>query len=336
MVTLFVSCEEYYHPVLEQVPGMMVVESRLTNDPKQNFVRLSMTRNFNSTDAVEWITSAKIELMEVKGKTTSASQIQPGYYTFQETPVTGKAYVLKISYQNDIFESDPVVMPPMPTIDALYALHKDDKVYRTNAYGVPELFTIPGREISIDATLSPELQNFLFSWRTIILWKTYPPNPPKYGWKSFYDEGNFNLCARQDYSISDKINHHPLFSLAYNSQKYLDSPDYISDNWIVIIDQYGISEKSYKYHKKLNMQLSAEASLFEPQVSQVYGNVHCKNNPSKIILGYFDVNSYRQYRYYLNLGLSEKSTVVLRKLNTYPHIPASGDTIAKPKFWESN
>ena len=65
---LFASCEEYYTPDLEVVPGMLVVESHLTNDPRQNFVRLSMTQDFYSTVQEEIIIGAKVDLIELGGQ----------------------------------------------------------------------------------------------------------------------------------------------------------------------------------------------------------------------------------------------------------------------------
>src|SRR5665648_1214529 len=50
IAVLFVSCEEYYNPDMDVVSGLLVVESHLTNDTKQNFVKLSMTRDFYSTN----------------------------------------------------------------------------------------------------------------------------------------------------------------------------------------------------------------------------------------------------------------------------------------------
>lgn len=347
LAVLFVSCEEYYKPYLEIVPGTLVVESRLTNDSLQNFVRLSKTRDFYSSNAVEWITGAKVELIQIFGVTTKGIEVKPGYYTFQDKPVVGKSYILWISYNKNIYESEPVVMPPLPKIDSLYTIHRIEKEYRTNGYGTPELFDTPVREINIDATISHKLEYYRFTWRAIIQWEYFPPpppppnagppGPPTYGWRSIYDNASFNMAGPKDFSTSDKVQKHPVLSLAYNGQSYLDSATQIPANWIVIVDQYGITKNSFDYHEKLNKQFSAEGSLFDPVLTQVYGNIHCKNDPSKIVLGFFDVNSYRQYRYYFNFGTGPDNQVIQRRLNRYFDIPDYGDTIGiHPEFWEDN
>jgi hypothetical protein len=65
--------------------------------------------------------------------------------------------------------------------------------------------------------------------------------------------------------------------------------------------------------------------------------MRCKNDASKTVLGYFDLNSYRHYRYYINLGTNEKSKVIKREIRSYPTIPDRGYVRGiPPVFWENN
>lgn len=341
-IVLFVSCEEYYKPELEVVPGILVVESQLTNDPVQNFVRLSMTRNFYSTDAVEKIFGARVDLIELGGQTNKATERSTGYFTFATTPVPGKRYILRISHQKDTYESDAVIMPPLPTIDTLYTTHKIEKSFQTDAYGVPDEIETPVRVICIDAPITKSLQYYRFNWRAILQWSYFPeamgpPPPPYFGWISRYDNGLFNISGMKAFSVSTQVKNHPIFSLAYNSKSYLDSAEQIPMGWIVILHQYGTSRESNAFHEKLNKQLSAEGSLFDPVLTQVYGNIHCKNDRAKTILGFFDLNSYRQYRYFLNPGPTANSSVIQRRLSRQPEIPDAGFVRGTPPaFWENN
>ena len=112
IVMFFASCEDYYKPKLDVVPGLLVVEAHLTNDQNQNFIRLSKSQDFYNTGKAEKINDAKVYLIEVEGQTTLADERETGYFTFPQTPVAGKKYMLRISYQTDIYESDVVIMPP--------------------------------------------------------------------------------------------------------------------------------------------------------------------------------------------------------------------------------
>lgn len=341
ILSLFVSCEDYYKPELEVVPGLLVVESHVTNDPSQNFVRLFKTDDFYNINTTEKVIGAKVDLIEIGGQITRAVENSTGYFTFQKTLIPGKKYVLRVSYQKDTYESDQVTMPPIPQIDSLYTIHQVQQSYRTNAYGVPEEVLTPGRKIAIDAPITSALQYYRFSWKAVIEWVYYPPAvmfppPPYFGWITKYDKGLFNIAGPKEFSVSTKVKNHPILSLAYDSELYLDSAKQIAMGWILIIDQYGISRDSYKFHDKLNKQFSADGSLFDPLLTQVYGNMRCKNDASKIALGFFDLNSYRQYRYYLNLGTNENSKGIQRRLNRYLPIPSAGYVRENPpEFWEN-
>lgn len=343
-LALFVSCEEYYKPDLDVVPSILVVESHLTNDPEQNFVKLSMTSDFYNTAENKKVIDATVYLVQVGGPTLKGTDGGTGYFTFSETPTPGKKYYLRISNQEDIYESETILMPPLPKIDTLYTRHKIEKSYRTDAYGVPELIETPKREVYIDAPITSALEHYRFNYRAVIQWVYNPPAPPVgppppswFGWKSIYDFGMFNIAGPKEFSVSDKITKHSIVSLAYNGQVYLDSITQVGMGWILIVDEYGITKSSYDFHEKLNKQFSAEGSLFDPVLTQVYGNIHCKSDPTKLVLGFFDLNSYRQYRYYLNLGAGDDIQVVQRRLSRYLDIPYDGHLIGvRPVFWESN
>lgn len=344
LVLLFSSCEEYYYPKLESTPGKIVVESLVTNDPNQNFVKLSMTRDFYGTNQLDMLSGAKVRLVQIGGTIVTANETGPGYYIFPETPIPGKRYMLRISYQQNLYESEILQMPPTPAIDSIYNGHIIKKEYVTDGYGVPRLTEVPSREIYVDAPITPDLAYYRFTWKEVLQWVYTPPAPPlgpppptMYGWNSFIDQDLFNLAGPKQFSSSAQIKKHPVLSLAYNSQFYLDSITQVAAGWIIILDEYGISKSSYDFHEELNKQLAAEGSLFDPVLTQVYGNIKCTNDPKQIILGFFDLNSYRQQRYYLNMGLNENSGVSFHEIFRYIEIPLRGDTLGnRPEFWEYN
>lgn len=350
IVSLFVSCEEIYKPELEIVPGNLVVESHVTNDPSQNFVKLSKTNDFYNTEAQEKVTGARVDLVQVTGTNLrpietpfKSTENSPGFYAFQNLPVPGNKYKLRIMVGKDIFESNLEQMPPLPVIDSLYTGYKVERSYRTDSYGPPTLVESPGQEIYIDAPITPTLQYYRFNWRTVLQWTYYPratngpPTPSYFGWLSRYPDGKFDLAGIKQFSNSNHVTKHSIISLPYNIQAYLDSSAQIGAGWVMILDQYGISKGAYDYYENLNKQLTAEGNLFDPLLAQVYGNIRCKNDASKIVLGYFDLNSYRHYRYFIDLGFSEKTKVIKHEIKKYPEIPDKGYVRGiPPVFWEIN
>lgn len=343
IILAFYSCEEYYKPELENVQSILVVEAHLTNDPKQNFVKLSMTSDFYGVNSPEKVTGARVDLVELAGTTNRANEISDGYFTLTKIPTQGRTYMLRIQHKGNTYESGNIVMPPLPKPELLYTSHKIERKYLTNAYGVPYQVEIPGRELYIDAGISNSLSYYAFNWRAVLQWTYSPPAidgpapPIYYGWKSRTDRSLFNIAGPKEFSVPEKIKNHKLMSIAYDGNLYLDSIQQIPLGWIVILDMYGINKSSYSFYEKLNKQFSAEGSLFDPILTQVQGNIFCKNDQSKIVLGFFDLKSYKQFRYYIHPGYGKDEDVILRQIHKYPDIPDSGLVFDfPPDFWEIN
>ena len=160
-----------------------------------------------------------------------------------------------------------------------------------------------------------------------------PPPPPVYGWESHYETGQFNIAGPKKFSQAVQIEKQPIILLPYDAKVFLE-PDSIPNGWIIIIDQYGTSKGSYEYHQKLNSQFAADGSLFDPIQTQIYGNIKCKTDPVKMAFGYFELNSYRQYSYYLFL-YNPMGAITLRQIFRYPDIPVEGTKVdLPPEWWE--
>lgn len=344
ILMFFVSCEEIYKPELEIVSGNLVVESHVTNDPDLNFVKLSKTNDFYNPMPQEKVTGARVELVQFKGFgyydfeiVYNSTEISPGHYIFKDTPVPGNKYRLRITLGNDVYESNLEHMPPLPHIDSLYTGFKLERSYRTDAYGPPTLVETPSQEIYIDAPITSSLQYYRFNWRTVLQWTNLsPPIPPIQGWLTRYQNGVFNLAGIKEFSHSNRVTKHSILSLPYNLQAYIETDKQMGCGWIVILDQFGISNDSYNYFENLNKQQTSEGNLFDPLLTQVYGNMHCSTDSSKIVFGNFNLNSYKQHRYFFYLGSNEKSKVIRRQINHYQDIPARGLFQGiPPSFWET-
>lgn len=366
LLVLFSACEETYMPSIDIVPGSLVVEARLTNDNTKNFIRLSQSRDFYSTDPVIWATGAKVELVEAGEKTTiKGSEIKPGNYAFPQNPSPGKSYALRITWQNNVYQSDFSTMPPIPAIDSFYTENYIQKTIKLDGYGVPVTYEIPGRQILVNAPLSSELNYFRFNCRAVIQWvyskvpgidsipEPIDPGETKsaslnnsiatprdtvlYGWITITNASEYDLAGPKEYSTSSELARHVVRWLDYRGGLYLDSTTQRPYNWIFTIEQFGLSKATYDFYTMLNQQFEANGNLFDPVTAQVESNVHCVNDPTKKVLGFFDLSSYARYRYYLNLGSGSDNTVVLRRLNYFYDIPDRGYIMFyKPEFWETD
>ncbi|MFW6290436.1 MAG: DUF4249 family protein, partial [Mariniphaga sp.] len=129
------------------------------------------------------------------------------------------------------------------------------------------------------------------------------------------------------------ISRHPVEFFSYNEQSLLDTTQR-GMGWIYIMHQYGISESAYNFYKDLNSQLKAEGKIFDPLFVQARNNLKCVSSPGKVVLGNFEIASYREYRYYVRLN-SYSGNHTIRPINVFHDIPPSGVVPMRlPWFWE--
>ncbi|MCX6239821.1 MAG: DUF4249 domain-containing protein [Bacteroidia bacterium] len=333
LLVFFVSCEQYYQPDIERIDGQLVVEARITNDLSRNLVHLTRTRSFNDKVPLTEVSGATVELVENKTNKIRGTESSPGFYVFNSVPVSGKNYFLRIGILNDIYESQEVTMPPIPTINNFISEYVIKKVYVNNVEGIPQPFDKPEREFYADMPVTNSLSYYRFDVKTVWEWhwdsipNTHSSIPSAYGWYVYHEKESFNLAGPKNFSLAEKIEKHPLLAVSYNIYDYLyadtlftKADTLYTKGCIIVVDQYGTSKESYEYHEKMNSQFLAVGSLFDPIQTQIYGNVICKTNASKIVFGYFDLNSYAQFRFYFNLW-EPPGKVILRQIFRYPDIP---------------
>jgi len=231
-------------------------------------------------------------------------------------------------------------MPPLPTILNTYSGNKVKRTYEIDSYGAFVSYDTKGQDIYIDAPVTDALAYYRFSTRSILEWIDQPittsgnPPPPIYGWRSIYENANFNIAGPKTFSQTVEIDKHQLLWQAFDPKYYFFTENMFFAGWIIIVDQFGTSKGSYEYHEKLNSQFSADGSLFDPILTQIYGNITCKTDPAKIVYGYFDLNSYRQFRYATKNEVQKDGTK-LRQILRYPDIPDYGrKQDMAPDWWE--
>ena len=339
LVIFLSSCEEVYHPAIKTAGGQLVVEALITNDSTQNFVHLTRTAGFYSVSTSQIVTGAVVKLVDSNGIILSGVESTSGMFGFKKTPQVGQRYKLQILTQGDLYESETVTMPPVPTIDNFYSARVDKKEYVTNASGVPVATTVTGQELYLDAPVTAACSNYRFDFRAVMEWVYVVPNtpiPPSiFGWQSLLNNNTYNIAGPKKFSQSGKIEKQLLMMLPYNTYGLIQVGASVA-GWILILHQYGTTQGSYDYHEMLNNQLTAQGSLFDPVQTQIYGNITCKTDSSKIAYGYFDLNSTTQYRYYINFSTTDPTIgVTIRAIANSPDIPDNGKLVNQhPAWWQ--
>jgi hypothetical protein len=134
----------------------------------------------------------------------------------------------------------------------------------------------------------------------------------------------------------------------------------------ILVKQYGLTQTEFEYWTNLSKTTQSTGSLFDPQPSQVTGNIKNKANPKELVFGYFGATEETEKRIFMTPRLGYYETCVIdtlpvacpspeiecvfntnKLLITYisltdvTAVPPScadcrlqGGTIVRPEFWE--
>ena len=337
----FFACETVYVPNLDQVESLLVVDARLFWEKEDNYIILKESNGFNDTELFKPFTSALVQLLDNNGNGYIATQTDPGVYELNSKLDISLSYRLHIIARGETFVSGYEDYLPVPHIDTLYGEHAEHWIQPGGETSVESFIKSEGQRVFIDIDSENQSRFYRFEARKILQYHfpfdTVIGGAPvvafKFGWKSFYPEGGFNIATSSEYSKDMNISKHPMDFFGYDSKWFL-KPGETGDGWIYILYQYSLSEPAYNFYRDLNYQLEAKGKIFDPMYVQARNNLSCSTNPKKIILGNFEIGNFREHRFFVKPDLLTGNHIV-RRINRFDEIPESGlNNMYQPWFWQ--
>lgn len=343
IIMTVIACEEIYHPDLEEVDDLLVVEAILISDRPTNSIYLYKTKGFNEADeSYPKVGGATVYLTDDKNNRIDCSEYDEGVYTLAAELDTSRSYRLNIELEGEMYISDMQSVPETPHLDSVYGQREYQVTVEGTANSTEDISKEYGIKLYTDIKYTGNTNHYRFYGRKVIQYTDYfdtvingmPVQPRIYIWRSIYPQGIFNIAGPAEYSTSKDIKKQPLEFFQNNFYKFF--PDtMVFEGWIYLIDQYGLNEDTYNYYENLNLQLGTEGRIFDPIYTQVEGNIKCSTTPSTIVLGNFEISSHAEWRYYLIYDQLHEP-FKLKVIPYYYYIPYSGYIkMYMPDFWES-
>lgn len=295
-VALIQCIDPYSPPEIKSDVSYLVVDAFMDSGTGEIVVTLSRTVPLDTTVVVT--ESNAIVTLEVKsGQTIPLSNMGNGKFSF--TGITGSTtdeYRLKIrTADGKEYYSDFVRVKETPPIDSI-------------------TWEAGSRKLSINVTTHDFVNNSRFyRWRyeeTFQYRSGYQSNVyynastdqvvPRYVsdtlavyecWKTSLST---NILVATSKNLSqDVINKFAVVELDADSWKH-------KIKYSLLLKQYAIDEAEYNYWNQLKKTTESVGTIFDPQPSQITGNLHCSTDPDEPVLGYFSVSSVVEQRIFIN------------------------------------
>jgi hypothetical protein len=310
----FIRCTEIYKPDISSDTQALIVEGLITDEAGPFTIKLSMAKplQFDSVNSTTYaVRFATLTVTDNESKTYELKESTPGNYVMPETfkSKIGNIYKLQIKTKDgNSYESNPEKLLPPQTYDSIHGiLSTQDYINSKN-----EVQHVEGVDIMVDLFKSLSttdlVQSNRFKFNVIIqyLFITTEMDPDTgkestnwhwfhVGWNTFSLNSMENITEERSGTSNSLIKNHSVGFMPFKASSYGLTMSYPNIIHYLRVSHYTMNNDSYLFYKKANNQLSASGKIFDPITSQLYGNIKCVNDPSKKVLGLFEVSSVKQY-----------------------------------------
>jgi hypothetical protein len=74
----------------------------------------------------------------------------------------------------------------------------------------------------------------------------------------------------------------------------------LSVEYSILVHQYALTQGAYEFLEEMKKNTEETGSLFDPQPSQLSGNIHCLTSPSELVIGYVIIASAQSGRIFIS------------------------------------
>lgn len=331
LIMTLIGCTEVYIPEVNSDTQALIVEGLITDGVGPFTIKLSMAKPlaFDYVGAATAVLYAKLVILDDENHAFTLDDAGSGNYSTPTNfkPQIGASYKLHIETKDgSIYESKMEKLLPPQNCDSIRGFYTIKDYLNSNK----ELEDAAGADICVDLFKSMStsesvpscrfVSNVTVQYQYTITGTDLFGNPTNdwfwflFGWKTFTLNGTENITAEKVASPNPIIRNHSVGFMPLSATNYGFTIPYESlVVYYLRMNQYTMNSDSYRFYKDANAQLSANGKIFDPIASQLYGNMKCVNNSSKVVLGLFEVSSVKQHAFIVR-GSSYDQTVSISKV----------------------
>ncbi|KAA8478438.1 uncharacterized protein DUF4249 [Arcticibacter tournemirensis] len=287
------SCKEPYYPDVDKSGAYyLVVEGTIFNGDNKTVIKLSRTADLKDTK-VKGEAKAILTVEDEDNSKFGLAEEENGVYSATLTNLqVDKKYRLRIKTSNGKeYLSDFVALKNTPEIDSV--------TWAKNADGV---------SISVNAH-DDENRGRYYRWLYEQTWEFHSPYISNYDyeepfiidrinsndifqcWKS---QSSSTVIIKSTVNLSkDQVDHYQLLNIPMNSW-------YLSVLYSVLVKQYVMTQEEYQYWQKIKKNTEELGSIFDPQPSEIPGNIHCVSDKDEVVIGYVGACVPRERRIFIS------------------------------------
>jgi len=298
-----VGCRVPYEPsAIKGKTGYLVVDGMIVNGNGQTVVTLTRSTGWHDSLTVVYERNARAQIEGTDNSVFSLTENPNGQYMADGLNLNPNlTYRLKIKTSDGaIFASDYVPVLKTPPIDSITWKQDTDKVDRTLT------------DLAIYVNTHDPLNNTrYYRWNYEETWKYHSNLVSKVHINNFQvyantqaDQDKLYYCWQTNNSNSIIIDNTVKLSQDVISLKQLTliQGNSLKKSFIysILVKQYALTQKAYEFYEIMKMNSEQTGSLFDPQPSEINGNIKNLSNPSEPVIGYVSISNLSSNRVYIS------------------------------------
>jgi hypothetical protein len=338
-------CSEIYYPKVTSGNDFLVVDGCITNSNGPFVIKLSKAVKY-SADSVttpDPVSQASLTITDNNNASYALTETSPGKYTTPSSlvPQVGNSYKLHIkTAEGNIYESDYQKIPKPTSYNNIQSYNVTESFLDSHK----SLQTTTGADIRIDLSNSSSAENIKCRFTTNLTvqymytsesYTNYCIAYQCFGWETGLSlENNVNITDESNSDSNNSIVNHKVGFVPFALPAYQAAGDLLSVGqlstlyYYLKINQYTLNDATFAFYKTAKAQLSASGKIFDPIASQLYSNIKCTNNPSKLALGFFEASSVTTAAMFI---FERDQKMVSSKV---PYIEIPPDSLTQDQFWK--
>jgi len=297
IISGFACREEYAPPIVSSAESNLVVEGVLNTGAGPTTIRLSRTFKLDDSARLRGEQNAVV-IVEGKDNTTRMLNMTgDGIYTSSNLGLAlNTEYRLKIITANGKeYLSDYLVAKKTPPIDSLefkqeeqgvqiyVNTHDDSNNTRYYRWDFDETWEIWSHYYSA------------FKYENAIVRPRLPVDDVFTCWK--YASSNAIVLGSSARLQSDYIFRAPVTFITYDNNI---GSEKLAVRYSILLRQYALDKRGYEFYEMMKKMTEGLGSIFDPQPSELRGNIHCTTDPQELVIGYVSAVSIEEKRFFIS------------------------------------
>ena len=293
LLTLIYSCKKPYDPpVAETTNSELVVEGTIaTGNNTENRFLLSRVRPLKDTTLNSPESGARVVIEAESGANWVIPESESGTYTTNLSLSNTAKYKLKIlTRDGKQYETDLLVAKATPPVDSVTWKQPDNLEIYVHSHD-PSNNT---RYYRWEFKETWEYHAFYDSNLDFVNGQIVYIDPANQTFSCWSNQSSGAIIIGNTTALTqDVVSYQPVAVVARPSVK-------VSFRYSILVRQFGLSEDAYNFWNILRKNTELTGTLFDPQPSQLPGNIRCVNDPGAKVIGFISACIVSEKRIFVN------------------------------------